>query len=234
MAGLLSVGEQGGGLKPVNGFAKKDQRNPPEYQKRLGHWQGIFTSSVIYSREIMGRRIHVYTFPRWTLYRWLKCLLFYSTALPRHDPIITGLLERYEDGDFVSLNCTTDMSSPAAVISWFINGESVYHEYQMPYHEEVIEAEEFQLKARSLELHFHIDKFRHFQSRSSVEVKCLARVEGINSVPARESVKYLALRQDDLTNQKLTTNFRRNSSPSMQRIRDSLQVLFTLLIIYCR
>lgn len=47
------------------------------------------------------------------------------TALPRHDPIITGINQRYEDGDFLLGNCTSDMSSPPAMLSWYINDEKV-------------------------------------------------------------------------------------------------------------
>lgn len=43
------------------------------------------------------------------------------SALPRSDPIISGLGYRYEIGDYVEANCTSDASYPPAVLAWFIN-----------------------------------------------------------------------------------------------------------------
>lgn len=45
------------------------------------------------------------------------------SALPKHDPIITGLKHFYEFGELVSANCTSDMSSPPASITWYLNDE---------------------------------------------------------------------------------------------------------------
>lgn len=42
-------------------------------------------------------------------------------ALPRHDPDIGGLAASYSFQSRVTANCTTDRSSPAARISWFLN-----------------------------------------------------------------------------------------------------------------
>lgn len=42
-------------------------------------------------------------------------------ALPRHDPIISGLGYRYEIGDFVVANCTSDISYPPPILAWYIN-----------------------------------------------------------------------------------------------------------------
>lgn len=54
------------------------------------------------------------------------------TALPQHDPFINGLLPRYRYNDFIVANCTADWSSPAATLSWYINGARVryYHIYK--------------------------------------------------------------------------------------------------------
>lgn len=46
-------------------------------------------------------------------------------ALPRHDPDIGGLAASYSYGSRVVANCTTDRSSPAATIAWFINNVPV-------------------------------------------------------------------------------------------------------------
>lgn len=104
----------------------------------------------------------------------------------------------------VSVNCTTDMSSPAASITWYINGERVNSDYPNSYHEENIVAAAFQLQSRSLELHFHIDRHRHLQDdRHTLELKCSAKVDGLPSVQPRETIRFVSLKQDDLSNQKL-------------------------------
>lgn len=46
-------------------------------------------------------------------------------ALPTHDPIIHGLQPTYGIGDFLIANCTTDRSSPAASLLWYIDDEKV-------------------------------------------------------------------------------------------------------------
>lgn len=48
-------------------------------------------------------------------------------ALPEDGPIITGRpgRHRYQVGDVVRFNCTSAKSKPAAILSWFINGEPV-------------------------------------------------------------------------------------------------------------
>lgn len=47
-------------------------------------------------------------------------------ALPRLDPIVTGLGQRYEIGDYVFGNCTSDISYPKAQLFWYINDVQVY------------------------------------------------------------------------------------------------------------
>lgn len=46
-------------------------------------------------------------------------------ALPRHDPDIGGLAASYSFHSSVVANCTTDRSSPAATIGWFLNNVPV-------------------------------------------------------------------------------------------------------------
>lgn len=49
------------------------------------------------------------------------------SALPEDDPVITPRpgRHRYQVGDVVRFNCTSAKSKPAAMLSWFINGEPV-------------------------------------------------------------------------------------------------------------
>lgn len=46
-------------------------------------------------------------------------------VLPEKGPRITGGLAKYQDGDLVQMNCTSAPSKPAALLTWFINGEPV-------------------------------------------------------------------------------------------------------------
>lgn len=45
--------------------------------------------------------------------------------LPQRGPLIVGGKPRYSIGDTVELNCTSLRSSPAANLTWYINGELV-------------------------------------------------------------------------------------------------------------
>uniref|UniRef100_A0A1B0GM27 CD80-like immunoglobulin C2-set domain-containing protein n=1 Tax=Phlebotomus papatasi TaxID=29031 RepID=A0A1B0GM27_PHLPP len=150
-------------------------------------------------------------------------------ALPRHDPIITGINQRYEDGDFLLGNCTSDMSSPPAMLSWYINDEKAPPEYLQPLHETTIESDGFQLRFRSLELRFHIDKARHENVRNTMRLKCLARVEQIPTATRESSIAVYIASPDDLTNQKLI-NYWTNSNSGHRKFTAMLFVTLTTLI----
>ncbi|XP_055715549.1 uncharacterized protein LOC129809616 [Phlebotomus papatasi] len=150
-------------------------------------------------------------------------------ALPRHDPIITGINQRYEDGDFLLGNCTSDMSSPPAMLSWYINDEKAPPEYLQPLHETTIESDGFQLRFRSLELRFHIDKARHENVRNTMRLKCLARVEQIPTATRESSIAVYIASPDDLTNQKLI-NYWTNSNSGHRKFTAMLFVTLTTLV----
>jgi hypothetical protein len=46
-------------------------------------------------------------------------------AFPAEDPMIEGVLSAYSVGDYVTANCTSGKSNPAAVLAWQINGVKV-------------------------------------------------------------------------------------------------------------
>ncbi|XP_059482460.1 V-set and immunoglobulin domain-containing protein 1-like isoform X2 [Neocloeon triangulifer] len=46
-------------------------------------------------------------------------------ALPKDPPKITGLRQKYNEGDPINLNCTSAPSKPLAVLYWFINGNQI-------------------------------------------------------------------------------------------------------------
>lgn len=59
-------------------------------------------------------------------YKFINSLTtFILAALPRLDPVITGLRHSYDFGDHVSANCTSDMSNPPAKLTWFLNNDKV-------------------------------------------------------------------------------------------------------------
>ncbi|KAJ9591675.1 hypothetical protein L9F63_001762, partial [Diploptera punctata] len=43
-------------------------------------------------------------------------------AYPSEDPMIEGVLSTYSLGDYISANCTSGKSKPAANLTWHING----------------------------------------------------------------------------------------------------------------
>jgi hypothetical protein len=49
----------------------------------------------------------------------------FSTAVPAHNPYISGQKTRYSPGELVELNCTANSSDPVADLFWYINSESV-------------------------------------------------------------------------------------------------------------
>lgn len=53
--------------------------------------------------------------------------------LPKRGPVIKGGKARYSIGDHVDLNCTSEKSSPATNLTWFINGEIVTRKSVSPY-----------------------------------------------------------------------------------------------------
>lgn len=78
---------------------------------------------TVHCSTVQHSRIHYKSEVVWilTFNTWYLVLL----ALPRHDPNVNGLATTYSYGDFVQANCTTDISSPPATLSWYINDEQV-------------------------------------------------------------------------------------------------------------
>lgn len=47
------------------------------------------------------------------------------TAYPEENPLIEGVLNRYAIGDLVSGNCTSSLSYPQPLMTWYVNGIQV-------------------------------------------------------------------------------------------------------------
>lgn len=47
------------------------------------------------------------------------------TAISKHDPEITGLVQSYAFGDYIDANCTSDQSNPPSDLTWYIDERKV-------------------------------------------------------------------------------------------------------------
>ncbi|KOX75622.1 hypothetical protein WN51_12811 [Melipona quadrifasciata] len=95
-------------------------------------------------------------------------------ALPEDGPIITGRpgRHRYQVGDVVRFNCTSAKSKPAAMLSWFINGDPVDTQYLRGPH--ITEVDREGLETAVLGLEFRL-RTKHFK-RGDLKIKCLATI----------------------------------------------------------
>jgi len=46
-------------------------------------------------------------------------------VLPKFDPFISGVRHAYKYHDYLEANCSTEMSSPMAKLTWYINNKTV-------------------------------------------------------------------------------------------------------------
>ncbi|CAH0386016.1 unnamed protein product [Bemisia tabaci] len=97
---------------------------------------------------------------------------FLLTALPTEGPKIFGGRPRYQIGDTVRLNCTSERSKPAAQLHWFINGAPVDNAYLRGPYTRFIGSEE--LEETTLGLQFKVEP-HHFK-RDDMKLKCLATI----------------------------------------------------------
>ncbi|KAK2588488.1 hypothetical protein KPH14_004471 [Odynerus spinipes] len=95
-------------------------------------------------------------------------------ALPENGPVITGRpgRRRYQVSDVVRFNCTSAKSKPAAMLSWFINGEPVDAQYLRGPH--ITEVDREGLETAVLGLEFRL-RTKHFK-RGDMKIKCLATI----------------------------------------------------------
>lgn len=102
-------------------------------------------------------------------------------SFPRFNPFISGTSSSYELGDWIIANCTSDLSHPTAVLSWYINDEivcwlflqlrgwihikfgftkysQVANEFLHPYQEKTDETKGLKIGFNTLELRFKLDE----------------------------------------------------------------------------
>ncbi|KAL2716902.1 hypothetical protein V1478_014578 [Vespula squamosa] len=95
-------------------------------------------------------------------------------ALPENGPVIAGRpgRHRYQVSDVVRFNCTSAKSKPAAMLSWFINGEPVDPQYLRGPH--ITEVDREGLETAVLGLEFRL-RTKHFK-KGDMKIKCLATI----------------------------------------------------------
>ncbi|KAI4497382.1 hypothetical protein M0802_007393 [Mischocyttarus mexicanus] len=95
-------------------------------------------------------------------------------ALPKNGPAIEGRpgRRRYQVSDVVRFNCTSAKSKPAAMLSWFINGEPVDPQYLRGPH--ITEVDREGLETAVLGLEFRL-RTKHFK-KGDMKIKCLATI----------------------------------------------------------
>ncbi|XP_063704183.1 uncharacterized protein LOC134833697 [Culicoides brevitarsis] len=152
-------------------------------------------------------------------------------ALPRQDPVISGLGYRYEIGEFVVANCTSDISFPPAVVNWYINDMKVPNDWVQAQREQITETDGFRLYSRSVELRFRLYKNIFGENNSRVKLKCVAHIREVPKA-IKESVATIHVpSMDELTNQKLIT-WRSGGAASSKSNNPIVTFLFLILSIF--
>ncbi|XP_048504863.1 cell adhesion molecule 2-like isoform X2 [Athalia rosae] len=95
-------------------------------------------------------------------------------APPEEGPIITGRpgRHRFRVGDVVRFNCTSAKSKPAAMLSWFINGEPVDSHVKVVPHITEVDNEGLETAVLGLEYRLRANNFKH----GDMKIKCLATI----------------------------------------------------------
>ncbi|XP_034195108.1 uncharacterized protein LOC117611268 [Osmia lignaria lignaria] len=106
-------------------------------------------------------------------------------VLPDEGPRITGGRSRYKVGEVVRMNCTSAPSKPAALLTWFINGDPADSQYLKGPH--ITAVDEKGLETAVLGLEFRVTK-QHFK-RGNMKLKCLATIATVYLQSNEESVK---------------------------------------------
>lgn len=91
---------------------------------------------------------------------------------PSDDPVIDGIQPWYNFGDYITGNCTSARSNPAAELSWYINNNKAESWLLEKYPVTTIDGH---LYSRALGLRFQVDK-SHFGSDDRLELRCIAKI----------------------------------------------------------
>jgi len=152
-------------------------------------------------------------------------------VLPKRDPVIFGLSSsKYKYGDVVSANCTSDISSVAANLQWYIDDQKATSAMLKSPHQITNNLEGFQLHYKTLELQLKIDKSR-FHGKNQIKLQCVSKIDRLpNSPPViKETTTFInVIKPDDLRNQKLTdVEYHSDASTLIQSI---IPIIFAMTL----
>ncbi|XP_058063263.1 uncharacterized protein LOC131213269 [Anopheles bellator] len=114
-------------------------------------------------------------------------------ALPLEEPTISGLAASYLPHEHIAANCTSDRSSLAIRLLWFINGRTVPMEYLQQQQETTLESDGFYLRYRTLEMRVPVDRLVQRELDNVIHIKCMATVDAVPAA-GREAKAVIALR----------------------------------------
>ncbi|XP_062124180.1 uncharacterized protein LOC133837432 isoform X1 [Drosophila sulfurigaster albostrigata] len=129
-------------------------------------------------------------------------------VLPKFDPFITGIRHSYKYRDVLLANCSSEWSSPAARLTWYINNKTAPQSSLQPQINEITRnIEGFPLYASNLQLRVHIDDQRFISKSEVLELRCTADIMALANLRRESRVRttILALK-DNGYNQRFTEN----------------------------
>ncbi|XP_017140082.1 uncharacterized protein LOC108154331 [Drosophila miranda] len=129
-------------------------------------------------------------------------------VLPKFDPFISGVRHAYKYHDTLMANCSSEWSSPAAKLMWYINNKTApQHSLQPQVNEITRNVEGFPLFASNLQLRLHLDDQRFISKSEMLELRCGADIMGLASARRESRVRTTVLALKDAgTNQRFTEN----------------------------
>ncbi|XP_055850741.1 uncharacterized protein LOC129915280 [Episyrphus balteatus] len=157
-------------------------------------------------------------------------------ALPQNNPLISGFHPMYHFDEFVTANCSSDYSSPPAILSWYINGELALPAELQPRQENTFAAHDYLLKRQILQIHFYVNGPRFIHFRKMLELKCVADIIGFPHL-RRESKSSAVLTHDqNLNNQMLLSTGERSASSAtifaVSILRLAMSIIFLQSAIF--
>ncbi|XP_039494628.1 uncharacterized protein LOC120453815 [Drosophila santomea] len=129
-------------------------------------------------------------------------------VLPKFDPFISGVRHAYKYHDYLEANCSTEMSSPMAKLTWYINNKTAPgHSLQPQINEVSRNVDGFHLFASHLQLRLHLDDQRFISKSEMLELRCTADIMGMAAIRRESKVRTTILALKDAgTKQRLTEN----------------------------
>ncbi|XP_026831674.1 uncharacterized protein LOC6553710 [Drosophila erecta] len=129
-------------------------------------------------------------------------------VLPKFDPFISGVRHVYKYHDYLDANCSTELSSPMAKLTWYINNKTAPgHSLQPQINEVSRNVDGFHLFASHLQLRLHLDDQRFISKSEMLELRCTADIMGLAAVRRESKVRATILALKDAgTKQRLTEN----------------------------